>query len=65
MLGGIIIPTKTYANEKLTKATVIGVGPKCRYNIEVGDVVLYDTMSAYGDYFPYVITKEENIIIKF
>jgi len=63
MYDRIIIPETIQRNEKLTKATIFKIGNKCKYNMEVGDVVLYDTMSAFEDAFPYVITNEENIIM--
>ena len=61
---GIIIPETLQRNEKLSKAIVHKIGPQCKYNINEGDIVLYDTMSVFDDAFPYVITKEENVIIK-
>lgn len=64
--GNIIIPTTPEdANMRLTKGEIISIGPEALNRcIEVGDVVLYDTMSVFDNDTDEVITNIENVIIK-
>ena len=65
--GGIFLPDVHTTNCELLKGELVSVGPDAlKFNIHVGDIVLYDKWSAF--YKPpdtagtFIITKVENII---
>jgi len=64
--GDIILPETALINVQMLKGKVISVGPDITDNLNVGDIVMYDAMSAY--YCPpqtpgtLIITKYENVI---
>lgn len=65
MYGNIHIPAKSDANAKMTKGEIISIGPQAQNRcLEVGDIVLYDTMSVFDNTKETVITNIENIILK-
>lgn len=64
---GIYLPESVIVNCDLLKGKILSVGEKAKkYNVKVGDVVLYDKASAY--YVPpeivgtLIITDVENIV---
>jgi len=66
MVGDIIVPISEELSKNLTKATVTSLGKDAeKYNINIGDIVLYDHFSVFYDWHPSVITNIENIICKF
>ncbi len=65
--GGIFLPEVSIFNTDLLKGIVTSIGPDAKkYNVKVGDLVLYDKLSAF--FQPpekagtIIITKIENII---
>lgn len=63
--GDLILPQQVDLNYRMTKATVISMGPRAiqEYpDLKPGDTVLYDHFSAFYDTHPVVVVKAENII---
>jgi len=60
---GIVIPEKVDAGGNLCKGKVESIGPLAtKEGLKVGDVVLFDHFSTFGETYPICITKIENII---
>ena len=65
MYGDIIVPLFVEENMKMTKGKILSIGPNANiYNLNVGDVVMYDTFSVFDNSDEVVITKAENVIIR-
>ena len=65
MYGDIIVPLFAEENMKMTKGKILSIGSDASiYNLNVDDVVMYDTMSVYDNTDEVVITKAENVIIR-
>lgn len=67
VMDGIIIPETADVNGRMTKGEVVSVGREAaeKTGLKAGDLVLYDTMSAFYDHHPVIVTKYENVICKF
>lgn len=63
--GNIILPHDTGKNESLGIAKVEDLGAEAQnIGLNIGDYVLYDYYSAYGNNDVYIITNCENIFLK-
>lgn len=64
--GNILIPHTTDKNYSMGVAKVIDLGREAKEqtNLNIGDYVLYDYYSVFGNNPIYVITKAENIILQ-
>jgi len=64
--GDIILPDAYDRSSRLCKGKIMSIGSQARcLNLNVGDMVLYDTFSVFYDTYPLVVTKVENIIVRF
>ena len=64
VVGGIVVPYETTVGFNLCKGVVKSVGPDVGEGIiEIGDVVLFDHHSTYGETYPLCVTKIENVIV--
>lgn len=64
-VGGIYCPeSKEHQNAKIGCGQIIDIGEeaKTKYFLNVGDYVLYDYYSAFGDWPNNIITNGENVI---
>lgn len=64
--GDILIPHSTNQNNSMGVAEIVNMGNQAEREsgLSVGDFVLYDYYSAYGNYPVYVITNWQNIIVQ-
>lgn len=64
---GIIIPESSDVNFRMTKGEIVSIGKEAsdKSSLKVGDIVLYDTLSAFYDHHPIIVTKCENVVCKF
>lgn len=61
--NGIIIPQSAVKGFNMLKGRVESIGPEINKGcLNVGDVVLFDYYSTYGETSPLVVTKIENVI---
>lgn len=66
VVGDIIVPTTEEVGKNLNKATILSLGREAsKYNLNIGDEVLYDHFSVYYDHHPNVVTDVINIICKY
>ena len=64
-VGGIIIPGRLELGANLCKGIVESVGPEAaKDGLKIGDCVLFDHYSTYGETYPVCVTKIENVVCK-
>ena len=66
-VGGIYVPeSKESQNLKIGVGKILDLGDEAKetYSLNVGDYVLYDYYSAFGDWKETIITNGENIILQ-
>lgn len=64
--GDIFIPHTSDKNNSMGVAEIVDMGEKAKEatGLNIGDFVLYDYYSAFGNYPRYVVTRAENILVK-
>lgn len=64
--GDIFIPHSSDKNCSMGVAEIVDMGDKAKQatGLNIGDFVLYDYYSAFGNYPEYVVTRGENILAR-
>lgn len=64
VVNGIVVPYSTTKGFNMCKGIVESIGPDINEGcLKVGDKVLFDHYSTYGETYPVCVTKIENIIV--
>jgi len=63
-VGNIFVPDSYKNNCAVLKAKVIQIGDEVNNGIQIGDTIMFDEMSTFGDHGNQALVKMENIIAK-